>query len=298
MRILHDSDIQDFLTYRGAIDVLDGLLRSKLNGNVIHPPRHHFPTQKGAMTFTIGELLSEKVAGFRLYASPKTTQLTIAMDTHSGEFKGMIIGKLIGVVRTACLNAVAIKYLARQEAKTLGVLGTGFQARHHALAAMEVREIERVKVYSRSRENLKDFLSFLKERTEKDLVLEASDSPEAVVGGSDILICATNSPQPILSVTALAPGLHINNVGPKYPHKHELPFEAYQKADVLATDSIAQLKAESGPGPVIFADKLPVRGIEEFMEGYERKADDLSLFCSIGLAGSEVALANWILEEM
>lgn len=302
MKILYDSEIEGVLTYAAAIKVLKKLLRSKLDQNVVHPPRHYFPTQKGALPFTIGELIQEQVAGFRLYGSPKSTQLTFCMDTHSGEFKGMIIGKLIGVMRTACINAVAMQYLARKDAEVLGVLGSGFQARHHALAALEVRDFKEIRVYSRNSENQQGFIRFVEEKAGKQgLNLRAVSKAEEAVKGCDVLITASNSPTPILEMDWLTKGLHINNVGPKHQQRHELPIEAYVQADVLTTDSLPQMTDPAGPGKVCFGARLPVdqiKGLEAYMEGWQRDQNLLTLFCSMGLAGSEVALADWILEEM
>ena len=302
MEILYDRDIKDVLTYQGAIEVMDGLVRSMARQNVNHPPRHYFHTQKGSMTFTIGELLEEKVAGFRLYGSPKTTQLTLTMDTHTGEFKGLIIGKLIGVVRTACLNAVAIRHLARENAQTLGVLGSGFQARHHALAALEVRRFSKLVVYSRDPEKREAFCRFVEERLEgRELKIEMVDAAGAVVEESDVLICATNSGSPILEPGMLNKGIHINNVGPKYKDRSELPLEVYQMADVLTTDSLTQLYDTKGAGLICFDEIIPrdqIKGLENYTTAFNRPSDAITLFCSIGLAGSEVALANWVLERM
>ena len=304
MKILYDEDIKGLLTYHGCIEVLEGLIRSKKDHNVIHPPRHIFPTQKGSLTFTIGELIQEKVAGFRLYGSPKTTQITVTMDTSSGEFKGLIIGKLIGVFRTACLNAVAIKYLSRVDSQRLGVIGSGFQARHHTLAAMEVRDIREIRVYSRSREKQINYIRFVQERVlKKNINFIIADSSESVVEQSDILICATNSPTPVIQMESIGKGLHINNIGPKYKHKHELPFAVYHKADILTTDSLSQLYDQSGPGfgAACFTETIPkdqILGLEKYMEGFSRESEAITLFCSMGLAGSEVAIANWLIESM
>ena len=305
MKILYDHDIKDFISYRGCIEILEELLYSKLRDNVVHPPREYFPTQKGAMIFTKGELIEEKVAGFRLYGGPKgpkSTQMTLVMDTHSGEFKGQIIGKLLGVYRTACINAVAIKHLSRIDSQRLGVLGSGFQARHHALAALEVRDIRELRVYSRDPAKRSDFIRFVEANSGREnLNIVSAESPEEVAEHSDILICATNSKTPILKTESLKPGLHINNIGPKYKGSHELPLDAYHKAEVLATDTLAQLFAGTGPGTVCFADTIPeqgISGLEHYMHAFERSPEAITLFCSIGLAGSEVALANWILEAM
>ena len=302
MTILRDDDIAHLLTYGKVIPVMEGLLRSKRGDNVVHPPRYILPTEGGSLTFTVGEVIDKNVAGFRFYGSPKTTQLTVAVDTQSGEFKGLIIGTLIGVIRTACLNAVAIKYLARQDAQTLGVLGSGLQARHHALAALEVRDFKALRLYSRDPANAEACRHFIEARLPRGGVdISIEKSPEDLLRACDVLISATNSSTPILSAKDLRPGLHINNVGPKYSHKHELPQEAYDLADILTTDSIPQLFDTTGIGAALCTKGLErgeLMGLEHYMSGFERRPEDITFFCSMGLAGSEVALADWVIEAL
>jgi len=302
MKILYDNDVQAHLTYQKGIKILEDLLFSKLNKNVVHPPRDYFFTQKGALVFTKGELLHEKVAGFRLYAIPKAEQITVAIDTHTGGFKGIIIGKLLGIYRTACLNALAIKYLSRQNAQILGVIGSGMQAKHHTLAALEVRAIKKIRIYSRNIEKRKEFIQFIESHSKyKHLEIIAADSSEEVVANCDILICATNSPIPVFKTDALKKGLHINNIGPKYKSKHELSLDTYQKADLIATDSLIQLYDTTFLGAVCFTDSIPKENILELetcMTNFNRQEEAITLFCSMGLAGTEVAVANWLLEQI
>lgn len=302
MKILYDHDIQPLLSYQTGIQILEKALLSKANHQMVCPPRDYFHTQKGALVFTKGELLQEQVAGFRLYAIPKAEQITVVIDTHTGAFKGIIIGKLIGVYRTACLNALAIKYLARKNATTLGVIGSGLQARHHVLAALEVRAIQQIRFYSRNAEKRKNFKHFIEAQTHgKPLNILPASSPEEVVENCDILICATNSPKPVFKECAIKKGLHINNIGPKYKNRHELPLSVYQNADLIVTDSKPQLYDPTFLGSVCFQDIIPpneITSLETYMNDFKRASDAMTLFCSMGLAGTEVALANWFFENI
>lgn len=300
MKILYDHDIKPLLSYDTCIEILEKVLLSKANQQLISPPRDYFFTEKGALVFTKGELIQEKAVGFRLYAIPKKEQITVVIDTHTGGFKGIIIGKLIGVYRTACLNAIAIKYLARQDATVLGVIGAGLQARHHVLAALEVRKIDQLICYSRNPAKQENFIQFIQaESNYKNLTIIAATSSEEVVENSDILICATNSPTPILNTSAIKKGLHINNIGPKYQDRHELPLTTYQKANTIITDSIPQLYDATFLGDVCFKKEISeeeILSLENCMTNFNRKSDDITLFCSMGLSGTEVAIANWLFE--
>ncbi len=300
MKILYDHDIEPLLSYRTCIQILEKTLLSKASQQLISPPRDYFLTEKGALVFTKGELIQEKAAGFRLYAIPKKEQITVVVNTHTGGFKGIIIGKSIGVYRTACLNALAIKYLALKNATVLGVIGSGLQARHHALAALEVRAIDKLIVYSRNSEKRENFIQFIQAKSNnKDLMVIAAASPEEVAENSDILICATNSTTPILKTSAIKKGLHINNIGPKYQNRHELPLTTYQKANKIITDSIPQLYDAVFLGDICFKEIIPqkeILSLERCMTNFDRKPNDITLFCSMGLSGTEVAIANWVFE--
>ncbi|HCR81427.1 hypothetical protein A2875_02590 [Candidatus Gottesmanbacteria bacterium RIFCSPHIGHO2_01_FULL_46_14] len=112
-----------------------------------------------------------------------------------------------------------------------------------------------------------------------------------MVENVDILLCATDSDTPVLRADWLKPGIHINIIGP-----NELDPATIAKAETLATDSIAQLKSHPKPEFILekgYGDKII--DLSDFVIG-KRKArqssNDITIFLSAGLAGTEVIIAN------
>ena len=114
-RILTDEDISKTLTMKHAINAIELSLRAKNEGKLIAPPRFLVGLKKGSLVFTIGaDTKNSNVIGFRVYDtfesdSPDRIQLVAIFDSRSGAFRGIVIGVLIGAMRTAAINAIAIK---------------------------------------------------------------------------------------------------------------------------------------------------------------------------------------------
>jgi len=131
--------------------------------------------------------------------------------------------------------------------------------------------------------------------------IQARQSPEDVVRNADVLICATTSPKPVFDAKWLKPGTHINTVGPKFKDAHEISLEVAQKSEVIVTDSFAQFDACSRP-PFLANTHERERMIElcDVVAGKQagRLSDSgMTLFCSVGLAGTEVVVAHEALKE-
>jgi ornithine cyclodeaminase len=302
-RILTDKDVEQGLPIENAISVIEATFRARAQGKLLAPPRFSVGTEDASMVFTAGsEMEHFHVMGFRVYdrfaiKSPDRRQLVVVYDNRTGALKGLVIGKLIGAIRTAAINAVAMKYMANPSVQCLGILGSGFQAQIHAQAASAVRGFERIRVYSPSERNRKNFAMDLEKKT--DTPVEAMQTPEEVVRSSDALICATKSPFPVFEAEWLKDGVHINTIGPRYKAANEVPLEAAERSQIIVTDSKEQAVRYNQP---FFLEKTPqwARMVElsDVVSGKHpgrTSNKDITLFCSVGLAGTEVVVANEVL---
>jgi ornithine cyclodeaminase/alanine dehydrogenase-like protein (mu-crystallin family) len=299
-RILTDEDVRRILEMETVITVVEQTLRSKAEGALIAPQRFSTDADSGRLVFTAGaEKEYSHSIGFRVYDTfPNQTvehqQLVVVFDSQTGEFRGLVIGKRIGALRTAAINAVAIKYMARPDAPNLGILGSGFQARFHAQVALVARSFKHAKVFSSTASHREAFSKEVSAKAGIDI--EVADSAKEVVEFADVLICATTSTTPVLDADWVKPGTHVNTIGPKYRGKSEVPYELAQKSQVVVTDSFQQVDGYSKP---FFLSDTPERKrMIELSEVVARKQKgrqspkDITLFCSVGLAGTEVVVAN------
>jgi len=300
--VLTDDDVRDALGMRDVVKTMRLALRERAHGSLVAPPRWSLDVGRGELVFTAGAAMGAGTMGFRAYETlgrgPGHTQLVGVWNAESGTFDGVIVGDRVGLLRTAGLNGAAAEALARPDASTLGVLGTGPQARQGARAVCAVRDTEAVRVYSPTRDNRETFAERMPEKL--DGAVEARDDPEPVGRGADVVYCATDSEDPVLEADWLTPGTHVHTLGPKSGGSYELPPAVFERADVVATDSLDQVAAYDDAGGFVVADweeRLVELG-DLVVEGVDRDPDALTVFCSVGLAGTEVLLADRYLREV
>ncbi|RPI55699.1 MAG: ornithine cyclodeaminase family protein [Chloroflexi bacterium] len=300
VQILTDLDLTRLLTREKMVSTMEQALEAHAAGSLIAPPRFSVETPRGGLVFTAGaETERAQVLGFRVYdtfasASPDRTQLLAVYDGETGGLRGLVVGILLGALRTAAINAVAIKHMARPDARILGVLGSGFQARRQVQMALAVRPFEEVRAYSPTVDHAAAFATEM--NASLDIPVIPGESAEDVVRRADVLIVATTSPTPVFEPGWLRPGTHVNTIGPKFRDMHEISPEVAGRSAVVATDSLEQVDAY--PRPFFLAD-TPDRErmveLGEIVAGRESgrpSRDDVTLFCSVGLAGTEVVLAD------
>ena len=204
---------------------------------------------------------------------------------------------MIGALRTAAINAIAIKHMARPDVKRLGILGSGLQARTLCRAAVLVRHFDSAMVYSPTVSHCRTFADELSHKT--GIPIKAFSSAEDVVRKADVLICASTSLTPILDAGWLHPGMHINTLGLKFKDRHELPVEAARQSHRIVTDSLQQVDGFDSYASPFFLQNTPEKErmieLDELVAGKRKgrsSTDEITLFCSAGLAGTEVVLAD------
>jgi len=285
-----------------AIDAVAESFHLKSQGAFIAPPRHSVSfANRGNLVFTIGGALSDgSVAGFRVYDTfqgEKHEQLVAVWQTENAELLGIVIGERLGAIRTGAIGGLAIRHMSNADARLIGVLGSGQQARTQLEAAAAVRKLEHVRVFSRNEESRKRFASEMSDRLE--VPVEPVISAQVAVDGADIVICATSSNVPVVEASWLKSGAHVNTVGPKTVTAHELGLDVAILAGTIATDSLDQMRSYDEP---FFLVGSPVeRSITDIAKivcgdiAGRRSPDEITLFCSVGLAGTEVLVAAKII---
>lgn len=134
----------------------------------------------------------------------------LLFSTTTGQLLAMANDGIMQRTRVGATSGVAAKYLARENAKVLGLLGTGFQAGGQLEAVASVRRLEEVRVFSPTAANLHRFVEHYRARLGLDI--RAVTSPDEAADGVDILITATNSVGPTIKREWLKPGLHLSSI--------------------------------------------------------------------------------------
>ena len=201
------------------------------------------------------------------------------VEPQTGTPLAIMDGRLITEMRTAAVSAVATKLLAAPDARILGILGSGVQARSHLEALRLVRQFEEIRVWSPTREHAKQFA--------KEIGGMAVSAEEAV-RGADVVVTVTNSKTPVLNGSWLKPGCHVNAIGACRPDWRELDDEAM--ANIVFVDSREAALKESGDlilsGAKIYAE------LGEALAGkVPSHAGEITIFKSLGMAVEDITAA-------
>ncbi|MFC0006220.1 ornithine cyclodeaminase family protein [Micromonospora siamensis] len=294
--LFSDADVAAALDAPGAVAAMRDALLAAYQGRLIAPPRAAAPLGGGRMVLTAGHLTGEWY-GFRSYDTfghPEAEQVVVLHDGRTGAVRAVAVGEELGSRRTGGLGGAAVAALARPDAATLGVIGSGRQAWTQVWAAAAVRPLREVLVHSRSAARREAFAARV--RAELGVPARAVGSAREAVTDAAIVVLATTSVTPVLDATDLAPGAHVNTVGFKQVDRHEFGPDLLDRADVLVTDSPAQAAAYAPP---MLAAVAPYAGrlgdLGAVLAGAapgRTGADQVTVFCSTGLAGTEVFLLD------
>jgi len=223
-------------------------------------------------------------------------------SADSGEPLAVIEADLLGMMRTGAAGGLAARCLSRPDARVAGIIGAGWQARGQMLALTAVRELTHFKVFARRADKLQKFCADM--AAESGVRVEAVESAEQAVRGSDIVVTATTASSPVLQGAWLADGVHVNAMGSNSLARRELDEAAVNRADLICVDSRETALLEAGDiVPGLEKGRFTARKLIELGEllaGFRpgRQSDtDVSLFESQGLAIQDVVLGAALLEQ-
>lgn len=302
--LLTEADVRSLLTMPIALEVVEDSLRQQGNGELILHPRRRIKMPDNALLhyMAAGDTVRGYI-GMKLYTVARgVARFVIPLfRSTTGEMAALIEADALGQMRTGAASGIATKYLAKENARTACIIGTGYQARAQLEAVAAVRRLERVRAFGRDPGRRAKFCSEMSERI--GVTVEAANSGEEAVKGADIVITATSATKIVLEGAWLAPGMHINAMGANWPQKRELDAAAVAHADKIVVDSIEQAKMEAGDLIQAFAENATrwsaVQELSEIVAGKtpgRSGPDQITLFKSNGIATWDLAAAVRVYE--
>jgi alanine dehydrogenase len=301
--LLRESDVEQLLTMKDTMDRVERVHREYSSGNAIDVPRERTRLPKAALQILQGAVPSAGVFGYKAYTTSAEGArfLVHVFDAENGRLMGMVEADRLGMTRTGAAGGVAAKWLAREDAKIVGLFGSGWQAHGQIEALALARSLERVKVYSRTRDKLVKFCAEMGARLELDVVPAAS--AEETVRGSDIVVTITNSASPVFSGEWLSPGTHINAAGSNSLVRREIDEKTVLMASRVVVDSRPTALKEAGDLlPALDKGRLHGSGLTELGEVIagtrpgRTAADQITLFESQGMAMQDLVIAAHLLK--
>ncbi len=239
MLLLKEVPVRTILSMREMIQAVEDSLLELARGSghdlarrrIYHPNRMIFGVLPGSFREFVGAYLQVD----RDRSIWRETIILYHVET--GEPLVMFQDCGINEYRTGAAGALGVKYLARQTASSVGVLGTGPQAKAQLLAIKEVRELTEVKVFSPNPDHRRVFAQEMTVVLQREVC--AVESPREAVEGNDIVVVATNSQKPVFEGAWLAPGVHIDSIanGDANRRREELDSETFRRSDLLYVTS-------------------------------------------------------------
>ena len=304
------NDVESLLDMPAAIQAVADAYRLIYQGEAELPVRSNIPVARhdgSLMTMPAylgGEVdaLGAKLITF--YGSnpaqrnlPAIQGKVVLFDPETGAMQAIIEAGLLTAMRTGAAGGVAARYLARKEARTLTIFGSGAQAPFQVEAVLCERAVERVIVLSRNSANAEDLAARLAQRF--GVTAEAATDVEMAVQAADILVTATSAHDPLFDGALLRPGVHISGIGSHLPDAREVDAMTLRRAKVVV-DQVSACLAEAGDviqpiraglydpgqihaeiGAIIAGDRV----------GRSDEAE-ITFFKSVGLAAQDVAVAR------
>ncbi len=306
--LLSRLDLERVLDPLSVIDALEQAFRAEYRGEWNTPRRIVARTPAGGLLAmpsgggspeALGAKLVTTFPGNSVLGIPSVAGLYALFDPRNGVPIAVMDGAYLTLIRTAAVSAVATKLLARQGATSLGVLGSGAQAKFHVRLIALVRPLQSVTVWARRREAASSLIATLRSHPELRQISSwvAAEAPEEAAA-CDIVVTATGATEPVLRGRWLKPGTHLNPIGAHARSTREVDTDAVVRASILAVET-ADTLAEAGDLQMAEAEAGGVSGrvttlgalLASPQPEASRDPKAITLFKSCGVAFEDLAVA-------
>lgn len=229
MLIIEDKEVNEALSMKRCIEAMEQAFGEQSKGMAYSHPRQRYkvpvdPNEPGYFANMIaGAVPSLGVAALRSnsiitqekvvndlcrlefgYPDGRSWGFVILYSLKTGRPLAMIQDFTLSALRVGATTGVALRYLSREDSRTIGLFGSGNEARRNLEAACSVRQIDKCRVFSPNKSHRESFAAEMSQKLGIDV--QGVDRAEDAVLGSDIVLCMTNSSQPVFNGELLVPG--------------------------------------------------------------------------------------------
>jgi ornithine cyclodeaminase/alanine dehydrogenase-like protein (mu-crystallin family) len=291
LRLFTEDDIKRLLGMDDAIlrmrDVFEALRRR----DAINQSRRRLMLPSGAVLHQMAGAWGSYF-GTKVYSThPKHGAHFHFMlyDSKTGRPLALFDANHLGQIRTGAASGYAADLLARDDVRSLAIVGSGFQAQTQLDAIARVRRFESIRVWSRNSEKRERFAA------SRPGVIAVATAEEAV-RSADVIVTATSSKEPVIESAWVQPGAMIIAMGSNQPNRCELPADLVKRHGYLVVDSLDQARIEAGDFLLAFSEPDWARVVE--LKDAERPVPGTTtIFKSLGLGVEDVAAAAHVYES-
>ena len=300
--LLGDADVRATANMAQLVDAVEAVLREEHDGLVTMPPRVNVSGDGTVLRLMPVHLARSNLMGYKSFHGSMSTgvrYLIVLMRANDGEILAMLDAALLTGLRTGATSGVATRYLSSPAAADVAVIGSGLEAQTNLAGVAAVRQVRRVRVFSPNPERRAAFAQQAGESLEVDVT--AAATARDAVRGADIVIVATNTGMngPVAYLGEwIEAGQHIVSVGATSPFLRELDPACFEGPEHVVFDaSPAQVFEESGDLMAVTEEcRSRLTGAlvlpDVVARGFDRGADDVTLFKSVGTAAQDIAAAK------
>lgn len=295
--LLREKDVEQLLDMPVAITSVERAFAELGAGRATNNPRSRVHQKHGGLNVMSAALPTFGVVGFKAYTWYTTGSKFLVNLYHAetGELLAIIEADRMGQIRTGAASGVATRWMAPEDASTVGIFGTGYQAQSQLEAVCAVRKIRRIRAFSRREERRKQFSETMMRKL--GVEVRPATTAREVVEDSNIVITATTASEPVFDGDWLKEGTHLNIIGGNSLIRSEVDVTTVVRSNIIAVDSLEQAREEAGEllNPIergllywekmvelgsIVARKKPGRGSRE----------EITMFKSLGIAIEDLAV--------
>jgi ornithine cyclodeaminase/alanine dehydrogenase-like protein (mu-crystallin family) len=295
---LRESDVEELLSPADAVEAVEACFARLARGAVENRPRSRLGLEGGRLQVMAAADLELRRAGVKTYAGfAEGVRFVFALfDAGAPDLLALIEADRLGQLRTGAASAVAARHLAKPGARSLGLIGTGWQAESQLTCIRAALPgVEHVIAYSRDDGRLADFCK----RFECEPGEYNRDAAE-----QDVVVTITTSRDPVLRGEWLGPGALVCAAGANRIEARELDNAVLERATFVCCDSLEQARIEAGdlvePVERGVLDWLEVHELSEVVGGEttgRQHDEDIVVFKSLGIAAEDVAVATFVYER-
>ncbi len=306
--VIRESQVSHLLTIPESFRLAREAYLRLAKGEALSPERVLLSVPNRVSVFSMpAHVLGQKTVSVKIARlnprnrdkrTPSVMATIYVYDSSTGHELAQIEANTLTALRTAASSAVATDLLAEKECETLGIIGTGTQAKAHVPALLVVRKFSRILVYSRSSSHRRSFALGMRRRY--GVTATPVDSTEKVVESSQVLVLATNSQAPLFDGKLVQPRTHVNAVGAARPEAREVDNFLVRNS-LLVVDSIAQALSSYGDILIpIREGRIKPASLNELGDllahpgKIKRKTGQVTLFKSGGIAVLDAMFADYV----
>lgn len=314
MKVITDNEVEELLDMKDVINIVEkGFMLYSL-GKTTAPARTRINVEESSGDILIMPCLAPDLNIFSTklvtvfpknfsMGLPTIHAVIIAIDPTNGIPYLVSEARALTGLRTGAATAVSIKHLARNDSRTLGIVGCGYQAKWQLLAASKMMNFDEIKIFDIDREKMHKFKESFKNLFDNRISL--ANSVDELAKTSDIIITATTSSRPFIKKGVVRPGTHISAIGAYTPEMAEIEPELVASSKLVVDSREAALQEA---GDIIQAIKMGFMTsnniyaeIGEIIAGKKlgrTTKEEITLFKSVGLSIQDAAVTSLLVNKL